>query len=501
MLIFMYKKLFFLFLIIAFAFSASAQQDHFVYLQTDNGKPFYVKMDQKILSSSPEGYIIIPNIVNGVYQLKIGFPKKEYPEESFTLSVDNENEGYLIKHFEDKGLQLFNMETLALVSGKRDSSTKAVVNTKKEANPFTQMLANVVKDSTILQNHEEVVENPSKMADTSKLVEEVASSVGSTPADTTSSALNNVASSSVTEPADTPAKRTGAVSPSISSSASSDVGAGSSPVSKLLSTKDSEGLQMVYADNNGNETDTVRVFIPAAQELPNTSSGKTKNENFDFSANKNPGNSSVDTSQLTITPTIVKPEDKKAGFVLRKDTISMSNDSSNVTKTAPEQVFYIGPQEKDEEKNIETSENKTSNEKKGLFSGINLSKSSKKEPSETDNPRAKIELLPKVVTSSKVNSDCKSFADNEDFLRLRKKMASESSKEGMIKVAEKYFRSKCYSTEQIKDLSYLFLTDEGKYMFFDAAYAHTSDSDQYSELESQLKDPYYQNRFKAMIRK
>ncbi len=90
-------------------------KNHFVYLQTDNGKPFYVKMDNKILSSSSEGYIIIPDISNGVYQLKIGFPKKEYPEESFTLSVDNKNEGYLIKHFDDKGLQLFNLETLALI--------------------------------------------------------------------------------------------------------------------------------------------------------------------------------------------------------------------------------------------------------------------------------------------------------------------------------------------------------------------------------------------------
>ncbi len=93
-----------------------------------------------------------------------------------------------------------------------------------------------------------------------------------------------------------------------------------------------------------------------------------------------------------------------------------------------------------------------------------------------------MEVLPKAATSSKVNSDCKAFADNEDFLKLRKKMASESSNEDMIKVAKKYFRSKCYSTAQIKDLSYLFLTDEGKYMFFDAAYAHTSDSDQYAML-------------------
>jgi hypothetical protein len=80
-------------------------------------------------------------------------------------------------------------------------------------------------------------------------------------------------------------------------------------------------------------------------------------------------------------------------------------------------------------------------------------------------------------------------------------MASEDNKEGMIKVANKYFRSRCFSTGQIKDLSYLFLTDEGKYMFFDAAYTHTSDSELFSTLESQLKDPYYKKRFEALIGK
>ena len=78
-------------------------------------------------------------------------------------------------------------------------------------------------------------------------------------------------------------------------------------------------------------------------------------------------------------------------------------------------------------------------------------------------------------------------------------MASENSNDGMVQVAKKVFRTKCFSTEQIRNLSFLFLTDEGKYMFFDAAYAFTSDSDQYQLLKSQLKDDYYIKRFDAMI--
>ena len=80
-------------------------------------------------------------------------------------------------------------------------------------------------------------------------------------------------------------------------------------------------------------------------------------------------------------------------------------------------------------------------------------------------------------------------------------MASASSEDAMIKLATKAFHNKCYSTEQIKNLSLLFLTNEGKYRFFDEAYAFTSDSNNYFMLQSQLTDSYYVNRFKAMIHK
>ena len=110
-------------------------------------------------------------------------------------------------------------------------------------------------------------------------------------------------------------------------------------------------------------------------------------------------------------------------------------------------------------------------------------------------------VLPKALTSSTVNSDCKGFANDADFLKLRKKMAAETSNDAMVQAAKKIFRTKCFSTEQIKNLSYLFLTDEGKYMFLDAAYPFTSDSDQYSSLVSQLTDEYYVKRFNAMIHK
>lgn len=497
MVIFQLKKLVFLFSIMLFAFSAIAQQDHFVYLQTDNGKPFYVRMDKKILSSSSEGYIIIPNITNGVYQIRVGFPKNEYPEEAFTIKMDNYNEGYLIKYFDDKGLQLFNMETLALITGDKDTSSRIIVKTE-DNNPFTKMLADVVKDSSILQNHEVAVINPTIPADSSKTASEIIKPVIIPQSDSATAFNDSSNSPIVTHPADSNLVNTN-LAASVAAGDSSKNIAHDSPVSKLLSKKDENGLQMIYADKNGEEKDTVRVFMPSTIKDSIVASKATNIADSDFTVNKNNVNSSQDTPQLTITPTETKNEPEKDGFVLRKDSLSTITDSAErgKTKIAPEQVFYIGPAPK----NNDSSQEKSTEEKKGLFSGLTSSKSSEKESTTTEGKAAnKIEVLPKVVTSSKVNSDCKAFANNEDFMRLRKKMASADNKEDMIKVAKKSFKLKCFSTAQIKDLSFLLLTDEGKYMFFDAAYAHTSDSDQYSTLEQQLKDPYYRSRFEAMVR-
>jgi hypothetical protein len=358
------------------------------------------------------------------------------------------------------------MQSLALIPANQivvDTTTKVVASApvKKDADPFTKMLANVVKDSSILENHETAIAKPvSKPSDTPVEINP-----------DSSVAVNNTISSSPVS-ADTNA----VVHPN--------------SISRLLSKQDKDGLQMMYADIDNDKTDTVRVFIPA-QKNQNVADNNSKNQN-------QPVSSFTDTTKYTITPTVIKPatDTSASGFVARKDSIYVNNES----KTAPVQVFTIGPAKGNKEKN--TDENTTS-KKHGAITDVKITdaEGSKQKNDEKKEPGSEIVVLPKVVTASKVNSDCKAFASNEDFLKLRKKMAAENNMDNMLKTAKKYFRSKCFSTEQIKDLSYLFLTNEGKYRFFDAAYPYTSDSDQYEMLQAQLSDEYYINRFKALIGK
>lgn len=99
-----------------------------------------------------------------------------------------------------------------------------------------------------------------------------------------------------------------------------------------------------------------------------------------------------------------------------------------------------------------------------------------------------------------LKNNCELFASDSDFFALRKSMAARTEDDEMVDEAKKFFKTKCFSTMQIKNLSVLFLNDDGKYKFFDAAYFYVSDVENFGSLQAELKDEYYINRFKAMLR-
>lgn len=106
------------------------------------------------------------------------------------------------------------------------------------------------------------------------------------------------------------------------------------------------------------------------------------------------------------------------------------------------------------------------------------------------------EKAPITLTKSK----CEAKAEEQDFFQLRKQMAAAENDEDMIDVAKKAFKQKCFTTVQVKNLSVLFLTDQGKYNFFDTAYNYVLDPANFPSLQSEIKDEYYSNRFRAMLR-
>ena len=459
------KRIWLLVFILMGAFSVKAQENYFVYLQTENNQPFYARMNNKVISSTTSGYMILPKLAEGTYELTIGFPKNEFGEESFSIEIKNRSEGYLLKDFGEKGWSLFNLQTLALLSPNTINTPSTGVASKAEIreDPFSKMLATVTKDSTLLRKNTAIEVAPvvpvRELPKTEDSVQETVVTVQ--PEKKTEEAKETI--SKVEGPV---VEKT---EPRSEITYNPEKKKESQPV-KILGVMGRDGSEMIYVDKTANATDTITVFIPNEKE--ETVSVPVKIEEKDAATVKKE-------PEFTITPTVVSPvkEEKKEAIVELKN--EGKNESEIIfkedTKKPASQVFIIRDDSSSKEEDSSSKQ-----------------KQNKSEDS--------IILLPPVSTQS-TNSDCKDLADNKDFLRIRKRMAAEKDSDAMIFAAKKIFRTKCFSTEQIRNLSYLFLSDAGRYMFFDAAYPYTSDTEKYPTLVSQLKDEYYVNRFKAMIQK
>ncbi|HTB53528.1 MAG TPA: DUF4476 domain-containing protein [Ferruginibacter sp.] len=310
------RKLFYCLLFIVCCKSSIAQQNHYIYIQTESNQPFYVKLNNQVYSSTGSGYVILSKLHEGSYIIKIGFIKSGGGEQNFVCTIDKNDIGYLLKNFQDKGWGLFNLQTMGItMASSRDT---VLVAPKPKTDAFSTMLSTAVNDPTIQQQENQ------KKADAAP----------------------------VAQPVDSPKE----AAPLVENAAA--------PIAKLK---------------------------PIIQE----DSAKT----------------------------VAKP----AATASKADTVRSA----------------------------------------------------------------------KTITIS--NANCKGEASNDDFLKLRKKMASYQSDADMITAAKKVFKQKCFTTADIKNLSVLFLKDEGKYNFFDAAYPYVSDGN-FSSLEDQLTDNYYISRFRIMVR-
>jgi hypothetical protein len=400
-----------------FSVQAKSQLNHFIYLQTDNQQPFYIKYNNRIISSSSSGYLILPKLKDGVVDFAVGFPKSDQQEQQFRYTMNNADKGFLLKNFSDKGWGLYDLQTSAIVyaAAKSAPTTNSTgTTTVAPANdPFSNMLSKVTQDSTV-KTVTVVKEAKPVIVDTPK--PEKVEVLVSAPSKDTIAAKPDVKPEKVveqpvvTEPEWTaPAKAT---------------------IKQVRKFESREGADFVFeiGENNGMK-DTVRLFIER---------------------------------DTTVNPVVAPAKiDTPKAEIEKKDTVA------------------VVEQPKKEEPVVKKEE-----------------VVEKKEPV---TPPVVTEPVQKKETASLPNSNCKGFATEDDLIKLRRRMASQRKDEQLIEEAKKAFRTKCFTTAQLKNLSSLFLTDEGRYRFFDAALPFVTDYGNFKSLGETINDDYYKRRFIALL--
>jgi hypothetical protein len=461
------KRLTLLLLGVMAVFTASAQKVYFVYLQAETEQPFFVKMNDKVYSSTASGYLILAKLYDSTYNFNIGFPQNKWPEQTFSISVNKRDHGYLVKNFDEKGWGLFDLQTLSV---QMPSSATAKVephksSENKDVSVFTDILSKAADDPSLK-------EKPVQPVTEEKKPEVVAQN----------SIKKEEPKSEVKEP---------------------------------VITKPAEVIEQPVVKKEEPKTETKEPVVTKPVEIVEKPVVKKEEPKVEIKE-----------------PVVIKPVEVVEQPVVKKEEPKIEIKEKPVTQT--EEVKEVATYSYKKSQVIKKSESSTT-EGFGLVfidaydDGIKdtirllipnpkpvvnpVIKEENKEEKKfleisTDTTKKiaekNVDAKPQVKENSNVGSNiknnCPDMATEADFFKLRKKMAAIESDDGMIAEAKKYFKTKCFTTAQLKNLSSLFLMDSGKYKFFDAAYSYASDSENFISLQSELKDEYYINRFKAMLR-
>ena len=456
----------------------SAQKIYFIYLQTETGDPFFVRMNDKLYSSESSGYLILPRLKDSTYKFKLGFPSKDV-DLDFTASINKKDHGYLIKNLGEKGWALFDLQSLDLQmsSSNVKKETGFDNNTNTQVNAFTALLAKATDDPSLRQNAvfaKEVEKKP--------VVVQTIEKEEKKPVVTDAVVKEEKKPDQVTQPAAKPdenktdvANINGQKEDLQKSSANQNDVYKRSDVIKLSESGSADGYESIYIDQNSDGTkDTIRVFIPADK----TATAVKEEPKIDSTV----GTKNLNTSDAGQVTDKAKEEPKKED-AKKWWQISIGK---NKTETA----------EKEAPKNNSAAETKNLNTASDTSQAVNKTK---EEAKKEETKKWWQIAIGKDKTETAEIKKCQTVANNDDFLKLRRKMAARTNDDGMLDEAKKYFKSKCFATEQIKNLSTLFLSNAGKYNFFNAAYNYTADVENFSSLQSELKDEYYINRFKEML--
>ncbi len=405
------KRILFFLAITMVSLSSFAQQYHFVYIQADNQQPFYVKYGSKNYSSTSIGYLILPKLSDGTFSVQVGFPKNLYPEQTFNLSIAGKDLGYALKNFDDKGWGLFNFQTTDVVmnvNAVANEQTAKQTTVTNNSNPFGNMLADAINDSTLNQQKISTDTIAAKPLQSNTNTDSSLASTTTPFTQTDSSNTSKVPAKTDAQPVTTAT----AISPSPDSTKTIDSAltnkAQSFNITKSYETTSSNGTDITFLDNASK--DTVHAFIPSADTL------------------------SIE---------------KKAAV-------------ADTAKGKVDNPFF----------------NNTTGAKATAASDSTAT----------------------TANSYKVNTSCQTSITSYEIDKLKKKVVSTDNQESALNAVRKALRGKCITTDQVKDLGNLFLSDENRYGFYETIYPFVYDYGNYSQLQNTLIDSNYKNRFKALLR-
>jgi hypothetical protein len=450
--------------LLLFSLSLKAQKVYFIYLESESRNPFYAKVGDNVLSSNAAGFLTIPNLTDSTYQLAVGFPNGASISR-FTVTINSKDRGFIIKS-QDNQYILFDFENSSVIKPIPDPS-KSNISYDRRTDEFTTLLSKAANDTTLLYVAvAEKQEVPAKKEEKQVVIK---------------------------PPIKEPEKDTASIVKK------------DEPKQPVVNLKKDSAITFVPPPVVNTKKDSAGTSTAALTDTTHTITKTPDIKKEENTIAKTPDIKKEENTPVKSTVDSLKTADAavyKKSKVIRHSESSTSEGFGLVffdnSVEGTDTIRMLIPNPKYQLKqNDEGADAKDFLDVKPKTGDNSIKKTDS--PTSKTNADSAVKKQETTAVIKRVRPVCEHMADNNDFLKLRKNMAAKTNDEGMITEARKYFRTKCFTTEQVKNLSTLFLTAAGKYGFFDAAYQHVADQQQFATLQNEIKDDYYFKRFKALV--
>nr|WP_295873428.1 DUF4476 domain-containing protein [uncultured Chitinophaga sp.] len=457
-------------------------QQHYVYIQSEKGQPFYVKVNGQVLSSTERGYIILPRLDAGTIPMSIGYAQSEGPaqEQKFYVRIGKNDQGFLLK----KGA-LYNLQTFR--ETKADNGDGSAATAAAEEPALETVAANAPEDTT----RKEMMGNLQKDLETTFAQKATVTGPGkpSSPkaGNAFSSALDKVVVSGDDrdEPVAVvaPDKPAGTAAPAEEPEVKKPRGKKHKAEREPLTEEEQDILKSVMAEESKTAASEAATDDQPKQAVEEQPAPKKQKKH-----RKREGEPDFIEFQDEAKPAATAPAAVAAAPV---EAVAPAVDLP-ATEEAP-------VRKKKKRKLFDDTEhpNNVITDSSGYGLAMEAAPSRKKKKNE----EAAETVEKKDAGTRLINTDCGNIMDEATFRKVLRKFVSAKSDDSMIDIFRKSTRNYCLETQQIKSLALLMNSDEARYRLLDMAYAKTYDTEKYGSLESLLTESYYKGRFNAMLHK
>ena len=484
--------------ILLFPLAALSQKEYFIYLEADGGQAFFARVGDKTISSSTGGYLILPQLRDTTHTFIVGFPGNKWPEQRFTVSIRGKDHGYLLKNFEGKGWGLFDLQTMSVQMAAGSTTAKKQDVSNGSVSLFTEILSKAANDPSLREKPvfaSNISQQPSKPV---QAVNKTSETVVAAPKkeepkllapDTVSKKEEVVAKQETKKEEPRPV-------------AVDTVSIKEEVITKLETKKDNPPSQEIQKE------DTV---VKTADSLKSTARQEptVKEQEKPVTLKEEPVVAKTEAGKEEEETAVNQAELKKESIEMPVNTSATSENALTTNTGRTNSPDY------ERSEVIKKAESSTTDGFGLVF--IDKIADFRQDTIQIFIPNARtilgdarkkaandrkfldIDENTKAVTKSSARINCSSQATEDDFFRLRKKMAGIKDSESMINEARKEFKGKCFSVDQIRNLGNLFLNEAGKFQFYEAAYPNSSDKTGFTVLQEEFRDPYFVHRFKNLV--